>query len=260
MVAFLFGLAIGSFLNVCIYRIPAGLSLVHPPSRCPACETPVRPVDNVPLLSFLLLKGKCRSCGAPISWRYPAVEALTGVVFVLLYARFGMSINALAGIFFASVVIVVSFIDLDTERIPNKVILPAIAAGAALIVPDFVGYKILPLVGGGALHSIAGFFVGGGSLLIIALAAPLFFKKDAMGGGDIKLAAFIGLFLGVYSLLALFFSFLIGAIAGVFLLARGSRGRSDTIPFGPYLAIGAIIVTLGGPELWRFYLAASGLA
>lgn len=259
-IALIVGLAIGSFLNVCICRIPAGLSVVHPPSKCPSCRTPIRPIDNIPVLSFLLLRGKCRSCGAPISWRYPVIEAMTGIAFVLVYYKYGLSASALAAAFFVSVLIVVSFIDLDAERIPNKIILPALAMGALVALPGFFGFEVVPLVGSGPLQPVIGFFAAGGSLLAIALIASLFFKKDAMGGGDVKLAAFAGLFLGGYAMVALFLSFLIGAIAGAIVLIFGIRKRGETIPFGPFIALGSIVAMAAGPQIWRAYLSAAGLS
>lgn len=260
LVALVLGLAIGSFLNVAVHRIPAGMSLSVPPSRCPSCGTPIRPVDNIPVVSFLLLGGKCRACALPISWRYPAVEALTGLVFVSVYAKFGLTPKAGAAALFATVLIVVALIDLDTMLIPNRIILPAMVAGAMLVLPGFFGLELLPVTGSGRYQPLIGFLAGGGSLFVIALIAPLFFKKDAMGGGDIKFASFMGLFLGGYVLIALFFGFLIGGIAGLVMVARGLKEKSESIPFGPYLALGGAAAAAFGPQLFQLYLRASGLA
>ncbi|MHB0975693.1 MAG: prepilin peptidase [Candidatus Aquicultorales bacterium] len=259
-IALALGLSVGSFLNVCIYRIPAGLSLTHPPSRCRGCEMPIKPADNIPVLSWLILKGRCRACAEPISWRYPAVEVLTGLMFLAMYAKFGLAPQAVVGAFFACILIVVSLIDLDTKLIPNKLIYPSIVLAAVLVIPGMLGLRALPLIGGDPIQPLIGFLAGGGSLLAIALGAPLIFKKDAMGGGDVKLAAFIGLFLGGYVLLALFFSFFIGALAGIALMAGGKVTRTSSIPFGPYIALGALLALFAGPQLWGLYLSASGLA
>ncbi len=260
LVALAFGFAIGSFLNVCIYRIPARMSLAHPPSSCPRCKAPIKPVDNIPILSFILLGGKCRSCGASISWRYPLVEALTGLAFALIYGKYGLSASSVAAAFFVSVLIVVSFVDLDTERIPNKIILPSMAVGALLAIPGFFGYEIVPLVGRGPLQPAIGFLGAGGFLLAIALIAPVFFKKDAMGGGDVKLAAFAGLFLGGYAMVALFLSFLVGGIVGAIALMLGIRKKGETIPFGPFIALGSVAAMAVGPQIWNAYLRAAGLS
>lgn len=259
VVSFAYGLIIGSFLNVCIYRIPKGASLMSPPSSCPSCGAIVRPSDNVPIFSFLRLRGRCRECGAPISWRYPAVELLTGLAFLAMYAKFGLTARTLAGLFLVSILIVVSFIDFDTKKIPNAIIFPAIGAGVFLALIGLAGFQALPLLAEGAAQPVVGFVAGGGSLLAVALIAPLVFKKDALGGGDIKLAAFIGFFLGGYVLMALFFSFLFGAIAGMILIARGALSRGDAIPFGPYIAAGALFTLFAGPQLWRLYLSFAGL-
>lgn len=260
VVSFVYGLVIGSFLNVCIYRIPKGVSLLYPPSSCPICGAKVRPADNFPLLSFIRLRGRCRSCGAKISWRYPLVELLTGCAFLAIYVKFGLTWQALAGLLLACVLIVVSFIDFDTKKIPNVIIFPAIGVGAVLAFASLAGFQAVPLLAKGAAQPAIGFLAGGGSLLGVALLAPLFFKKDALGGGDIKFAAFIGFFLGGYVLMALFFSFVFGAVAGMILIARGALSRGDAIPFGPYIAAGAFLTLFMGPQLWRLYLSASGLS
>ena len=205
--AFIFGAAIGSFLNVCIYRIPAETSIVKPSSRCPSCGHPIRFYDNIPILSFLILRARCRDCGAKISWRYPLIELITGLMALLLFGKFGLSLVFLTFFIFTAVLIVIAFIDLDHQIIPDILSLPGIPVfflAAVFIVK-------LPW-----LEALIGLLVGGGVLLAIAFVYELITKREGMGGGDIKLLAMIGGFLGWKSLIfVLLFSSLAGAVVGI---------------------------------------------
>jgi leader peptidase (prepilin peptidase)/N-methyltransferase len=244
--AFVVGAVVGSFLNVCIWRVPAGESVVYPPSHCPGCGTRIRSADNIPLLSYLLLRGRCRTCGVRISPRYPAVEALTGVMFAVLLWEFGPS--AVLGVYagFVAALIVITFIDLDHQIIPDAISLPGIAVGLACAA---LGY------GPPLLDSAIGVGLGGGSLYAIAVGYHALTGREGMGGGDIKLLAMIGAFLGWRGVLVtLVLGSFTGAVVGVTLiLARGADARLP-IPFGPFLALGAVCALLFGDPLIHWYL------
>lgn len=242
LLVFLFGITVGSFLTVCIDRIPAGESVISPPSRCAACGHRLGVLDLAPVLNYLYLGGRCRFCGASFAAWYPVVELLTGVLFVLVWARFGWSWAAPAGWVFVSVLVVITATDLRHGIIPNKVIIAGLALG-------------LPLV---ALQSWADLKAG----LIAFLAAGLFMlalavvSRGGMGGGDIKLAALMGLFLGPPGVaLALFLAFMAGGVVAALLLVTGVKKRKDPIPFGPFLAVGGLATLLWGQNLlnhWYF--------
>jgi leader peptidase (prepilin peptidase)/N-methyltransferase len=246
LLAFTFGAVIGSFLNVCIFRLPAGQSIVSPASRCPACGTPVRSHDNVPILSYMLLHGRCRDCRSPISLRYPAVEALTGFMFVLLLYRIGpLPILAVDAAFVAAL-IVLSFIDLDHQIIPDVISLPGIAIGLLL---STLGY------GPALVDSALGVLVGGGLLYAVAIGYHALTGREGMGGGDIKLLAMIGAFLGWKNvLLTLVLGSLSGALVGIGLILVRGDDRKVPIPFGPFLAVGALCALLFGDPLIHWYL------
>jgi leader peptidase (prepilin peptidase)/N-methyltransferase len=237
-IAALFGAVIGSFLNVVIHRLPRGESLVSPPSACPECGTEIKPYDNVPLLSWLLLRGRCRHCGASISPRYPAVELLTAVVFAAVVAVRGAEVDLLAELPFVAVLIAVAGIDLEHHLIPNKILLPAaVWALIAAVIIDVGNLPELLIAGAGAFLA----------LLLAALAHPA-----GMGMGDVKLAGVMGLYLGVSVVPALLAAFLGGALVGVGIIAvTGDRKRG--VPFGPFLALGGLVGVLAGPELVDFY-------
>ena len=240
------GLIIGSFSNVCIYRIPKNESIVFPASHCPNCHTPIKAIDNVPILSFLLLKGKCRKCGEKISIRYPVVEFLTGAIYLLIFLIYGRSYQTLIYALLSSALIIISFIDLDVQIIPDEISLPGIVIGLALsfIVP-YISY----------LNSLLGIIAGGGIIFLIALAGLAIFKKEAMGGGDVKLSAMIGAFIGwKYIIVSLFVGFFIGAIAGILLILLKIRNRDDLVPFGPFIVLGSFITLLWGENILSWYL------
>ena len=244
--AFCFGAVIGSFLNVCIRRLPAGESIVYPPSHCPGCGTRIRGRDNIPLLSYLLLCGRCRSCGSRISLRYPAVEALTAIALVLLLYRFGLTGSFAVAAVFLTALIVISFIDLDHQIIPDVITLPGIAVGLLLSVAG---------MGPRVLDSVLGALLGGGLLYAVAVGYHAWTGREGMGGGDVKLLAMIGAFLGWRSVLVtLVLGSFTGALVGVgLILGRGADVRVP-IPFGPFLALGATCAIFFGDRLIHWYL------
>ncbi len=241
-----FGLIVGSFLNVVIHRLPKDESLVVPRSRCPACQTPIRPVDNIPILSFILLRGRCRSCGNSISWRYPLVEGLTGILFALTVVRFGVSLQAAFLASFLCGLVVVSFIDLDHQIIPNAITLPGIPLGvlAGLLVgqPPFLDRLIGSLAGAGFLYLVL--FYGG-----------VLYGQEAMGEGDLNLIALVGAFLGWKAVvITILVGCLVGSVVGLSLIALGRVGRRQHIPFGPFLSLGAVVALFCGEQLIAWYL------
>jgi leader peptidase (prepilin peptidase) / N-methyltransferase len=242
VLAGVFGVLLGSFLNVVAYRLPRGESLSHPRSRCPGCETPIRPYDNVPILSWLLLRGRCRSCGIPISARYPLVEAATGALCALVVIAEGADQDALLGLALVLLLVPVALIDLDHRIIPNKLMLVgAVVAPAILLAtaPD----DLLE-------HALAA-LAAGGFFLLAALAYP-----RGMGMGDVKLAAVLGLFLGRAVGPAIFLALVTGTLVGAAVIARkGAReGRKTAVPFGPFLALGGVVALFAGDAMVDWYL------
>jgi leader peptidase (prepilin peptidase)/N-methyltransferase len=243
----LVGLALGSFMNVCIYRIPLEKSIIRPSSSCPNCGKKIRFYDNIPLISYLLLLGKCRHCHHPISWRYPAVEAITGLLSLALFIRYGVSFQYLLFLLFAATLVTISFIDLDHQIIPDVLSIPGIVAGlTAAFIPGNVSW----------FDSIIGIIGGGGTLFLVGLVYEKLTGKQGMGGGDVKLLAMIGAWMGWRSLpFVLLVSSLTGAIIGsVFLLAAG-KGYRVRIPFGPFLSLGALFYIFFGPQLTNWYIS-----
>ncbi len=237
---FLYGLLFGSFFNVCIYRIPAGLSIIRPGSRCGTCEHPLAWKDLMPILSYVSLGAKCRYCKALISVRYPLVELLTGILFVLVYLKFGLTFLFLKYLVLVSILIVLSFIDWDHKIIPDRLNL-----GIGILAVATLAYQ--PEITW--IQGAIGFAVGGGFLFLIALLT------GAMGGGDIKLMAAAGLMLGTSQIIiALYFGFIVGGVVSLFLLLMKIKGRKDAIAFGPYLSIGIIIAVFYGNEMMARYL------
>ena len=245
IVVFLFGLCIGSFLNVCIHRIPASQSIVFPGSSCPRCAAPIRFYDNIPLVSYLWLLGKCRHCKSPISIRYPLVELLTGLFAVAIYGKFGLSLSALVYFVFIAVLILITFIDLDHRIIPDILSLPGIAV-------FFLASLALPEINW--LDSLLGILVGGGSLYLVAQVYYLFTRKEGMGGGDIKLLAMIGALVGWKGVLfTIFVSSAVGTIAGLGVMLVTRQNLKLAIPFGPFLAIGATTYLFFGTRVMAWY-------
>ena len=238
----LLGAIVGSFLNVVVYRVPRHESLVHPGSHCPNCNAPVRPYDNIPVLGYLVLRGRCRNCGAPISRRYPAVEFVTAALTVsVVLARHSVHDIAL-GVALIFVLVPVALIDIEQRVIPNAILAPA--ALAALVIGAVTRPSGVPeqLIAGAS---------AGAFLLLFALAYP-----RGMGMGDVKLAAVLGLFLGRSVAVALLVGVLTALIAGIVIIVRSNagEGRKTKIPFGPFLAIGGVVAVLAGPEIVHWYL------
>ncbi|UCD71793.1 MAG: prepilin peptidase [Syntrophobacterales bacterium] len=264
--AFLFGAIVGSFLNVCIFRIPLGVSLISPSSHCPHCKIPLKAYDNIPILSYFLLGGRCRNCGAPISVRYPLVETMMAVFSVLLVLKFGLSLSFFISFILISSLVVVSFIDLDHRIIPDKISLPGIILGflASFIKSaegqnDFLVLFVFKTVRGAlsmsTLDSLLGIFIGGGLLYAVAILFYWATKKEGMGGGDIKLLAMIGAFLGWSStVFTILVSSLFGSIVGITIMVFKGADSKYAIPFGPFISMGAVIYLFFGREIIRWYL------
>lgn len=242
---FTFGLCIGSFLNVVIYRMPLEKSIVRPGSTCPSCQKAIRWWNNIPVLSYLILRGKCAHCAAKISLRYPLVELLTGILFSAVAWREPNLWLWIFQFYFVAALIASTFIDLDHWIIPDKITLPGIVLGllASFLQPQ--GFWI---------QSIAGILFGGGLLLAVAWGYEKIAKREGLGGGDIKFLAFVGAYLGVQgALVTLILSSVLGSVLGLFLiLVKGKKGAT-AIPFGPFLSAGALCAFLFGPELWQWY-------
>ncbi|MFH1825382.1 MAG: prepilin peptidase [Candidatus Firestonebacteria bacterium] len=243
---FCFGAIIGSFLNVCIYRIPKECSLIFPNSFCPNCKKPIKWFDNIPLFSYIVLGGKCRNCKEKISIKYLTVELISAILFILLYEKFGISLEFLSNIILFSFLIVIAFIDLEHQLIFDITSFPLVIIGLvfSLILPER-----------DIVHSLIGMLVGSVSLLIVGYLSIIFFKKEGMGLGDVKLAAGIGTFLGWKGvLLTLISSFFLGAIIGGILILLKKEKLGGYIPFGPFIALSNILVVLWGNEIMNLVL------
>lgn len=239
------GLMVGSFLNVCIYRIPHRRSVVHPRSRCGACERPLEWYENIPVVSYVALRGRCRTCGTRISLQYPIVELLTAAVFVIQYEVIGLTPLLAVRIVFGCVLIVLFAIDLEHQLLPNVITLPALALGLAASV-------VLPP---GVLDALIGALVGGGVLYLIAEVYFRLRHEEGMGMGDVKMLAMIGAFLGwKLTILTLILASLGGSFAGVLLLISQRGNLKAAIPFGTFLAAGALVASLYGDPLVAWYL------
>jgi leader peptidase (prepilin peptidase)/N-methyltransferase len=236
---FFLGLIIGSFLNVMIYRLPRGETLLRPRSHCPACEHPLSIIDLIPLLGYLFRRGRCAYCSEPISLRYPLVELLTAILFVNIHWYFAWTVHTLAGLIFTSILLVAAFTDIETGIIPDFITYPALVAG--LVLSCFtIGFQ----------DSFVGALILGGVFLIVALIS-----RGGMGGGDIKLGAVIGAFVGIPGVLLVFvISSLLGGIWALALLTSRKAGRKSAIKFGPFLALAAWMVWMYQEELISLYL------
>jgi leader peptidase (prepilin peptidase)/N-methyltransferase len=240
---FIFGAVVGSFLNVCIFRLPAKTSIIKPLSQCPHCHHPIRFYDNIPIISFIVLRGKCRDCDGKISWRYPLVELITAVLSLMLFLQFGLTLRFLIFFIFTAVLIVITFIDLDHQIIPDVLTLPGIPIFFLLAI--FV-VKIT------WLEALIGLLIGGGVLFAIAFVYELLTKREGMGGGDVKLLAMIGGFLGWKSLIfILLFSSFSGAIAGITAMIIKKQDMKYAVPFGPFLSAAAVAYLFWGDAFMR---------
>lgn len=243
---FLAGCCFGSLYNVVIHRLPEHESILHPGSHCPHCQHPISYYDNIPLVSYLLLRGKCRYCAAPISLRYPLVEGLTGGLALLLFLSYGLTPQFFIECLLASLLIVITFIDLDTYLIPDVLSLSGIVLGFAC---SFLTPRL------SWLDSLLGIVLGGGFFFLIAVGYQYLRHKDGLGGGDIKLLAMIGAFLGwagvVFTILA---ASLIGTVVGGVVMWRSRKGLDTRLPFGPFLAAGALLYLFWGEVFYRWYV------
>ena len=253
------GACVGSFLNVCIYRLPAGLSIAYPPSTCPQCQQPIRFYDNIPVLSYLLLRGRCRQCNAAIAPRYPLVELITGLAALALFLRYGLTAATPVYFLFVAVLIVITFIDIDHQIIPDVLSLTGIPifflAGRWLAETTWT-------------EALIGIIAGSGSLFLVAMAYRFATGengkgvshrfntgKDGMGMGDVKLLAMIGALIGWRGVVfTIFFSSVVGTLVGLLLIMQGGGSLKTRLPFGPFLALGAVAYIFFGPELIDAYL------
>ncbi|KGG81448.1 peptidase A24 [Caloranaerobacter azorensis H53214] len=242
MYIFITGLIIGSFLNVCIYRIPKGESIVYPPSHCTNCNTRLKAIDLIPVFSYLLNKGRCRYCGERISLQYPFIEIFNGLIYLLLFYKFGLSFNLIKYLFLTSLLIVISVIDYKHQIIPNSILL--FGFFTILI------FKLLYYSKAELLNSILGLLIGGLIFSIIVIVS-----RGGMGGGDIRLIALLGFFFGwKHLLLLMLLSFVIGAFFSIILLLLKIKSMKDFIPFGPFISIAAIITIFYGDTLILYYI------
>lgn len=240
----LFGAVVGSFLNVVIHRVPRRESVVWPSSRCPSCGVAIRPADNIPLLSYLLLRGKCRNCGARISARYPLVEGLAALLFALCALQFGLSWRLVWALVLVGVLLALAGTDLEHRLLPNAIVLPATALGLVLSVALDPGRWWLYVLSAAGVAA---------ALFSLVLAYP-----KGMGMGDVKMGGMLGVFLGPYAALAVFCGALLGTVVWVVLVALGRIGHRAALPFGTFLAVGGLFVMFFGPEVWGAYLRLVG--
>jgi len=246
VVSVVFGAIVGSFLNVCIVRLPKEESIVWPGSHCPRCRKPISYYDNVPLISYLVLRGRCRHCRESISLQYPLVEGVTAISSFLLFLRYGASPSYLFYFAFVAALIVITVIDLYHQIIPDVISLPGIGVGliGALFIPQITFFK-----------SLMGVILGGGSLFLVAMLYQWLCKREGMGGGDVKLLAMIGAFLGWDAvILTILLGSLIGSVSGITIMLIKGKGFKYAIPFGPFLSIGAVIALFYKNEIIFWYL------
>ena len=246
IVSIIFGAMVGSFLNVCIYRLPKEESIIWPRSHCPTCKKMIRFYDNIPLISYLLLRGRCRYCKGPISLQYPLVEGITALSSLFLIIKFGPSLSYLFYFAFVAALIAITVIDLYHQIIPDGISLPGIGVGllTSLVNPQITFF-----------NSLMGILLGGGSLFLVATLYEWMFKREGMGGGDVKLLAMIGAFLGWKAvILTILLSSLIGSITGILIMILKGKDFKYAIPFGPFLSMGAVIALFYGENLIRWYL------
>ena len=246
----LFGAIMGSFLNVCIFRLPKEESIIAPGSHCPYCKTPIKFYDNIPLVSYLLLKGKCRQCQGLISFQYPLIEGITAFSSLILFMKFGVTLSYLVYFAFMAALIVITVIDLYHQIIPDVISLPGIGGGllASLMIPEITFF-----------NSLSGVLTGGGSLFLVATIYQWLFKREGMGGGDVKLLAMIGAFLGWKAvILTILLSSLIGSITGIIIMVSKGKDFKYAIPFGPFLSLGAVIALFYQNEIIFLYLRYRG--
>ena len=246
VVAIILGAIVGSFLNVCIFRLPKEESIVTPGSHCPHCHTPIQFYDNIPLISYLVLRGRCRYCKKSISLQYPLIEGITAISSLFLFLKYGLSLSYFFYFSFVAALIIITVIDLYHQIIPDVISIPGIGVGllAALILPQITFF-----------NSLMGILLGGGSLFLIATLYQWLFKREGMGGGDVKLLAMIGAFLGWDAvILTILLSSFIGSMTGIVIIVLKGKNFKYAIPFGPFLSLGAVIALFYGQEIVKWYL------
>jgi leader peptidase (prepilin peptidase)/N-methyltransferase len=255
ILVFIVGALVGSFLNVCIGRIPNDESIVMPASHCPNCKVPIAFYDNVPLLSYIFLRGRCRGCRERISPRYFVVELMMGLFALALLHWFGLSFSFVVGFVFVAALIVISFIDLAVRIVPDVISLPGILLGLVFSAIGYFFFSPESTIVPSPLSSVIGIVTGGGFLLATAWAYEKFTGVEGMGGGDIKLLAMIGAFLGWPSIpVTLFIASLLGSVVGIACMVATGAGRRLALPFAPFLCCGALLYLFFGNEIIDFYL------
>jgi leader peptidase (prepilin peptidase)/N-methyltransferase len=250
VISIIFGSIVGSFLNVCILRLPKEESIVWPGSHCPHCNTPIKFYDNIPLISYILLKGRCRHCHSPISFQYPLIEGIAALGSLILLMKFGPSLSYLFYFIFVAALIVITVIDLYHQIIPDVISLPGVGVGllASLVIPQITFF-----------NSLLGILLGGGSLFLVATLYQWLFKREGMGGGDVKLLAMIGAFLGWKAvILTILLSSLIGSITGIIIMLLKGKDFKYAIPFGPFLSLAAVIALFYQDQIMFWYLQYKG--
>ena len=245
VVVFILGALFGSFANVCIYRLPQRLSIVFPGSHCPCCQEALRPWHNIPVLSYVLLGGQCATCKTAIALRYPLVELGNGLLYVLLYHHYHFSVPGLVFALFTTALLIVSCIDMAHTIIPDAITLPGIVLGLC------TSLWLTPV---GIGNAVLGAVVGGGLFLLMAVLSVVILQRQGMGGGDIKLIAMIGAFLGWHAVLVtIFLGAVLGALVGTVLMLLRRQGRKEPMPFGPFLALGALLAMIWGETILTWY-------
>jgi leader peptidase (prepilin peptidase)/N-methyltransferase len=248
-IAFILGTLFGSFANVCIYRLPQRLSIVFPASHCPSCQEALRPWHNIPLLSYLMLGGHCAMCKTAISPRYPIIELSNGLLYVFLYYQYQLSVQGIVFALLATALLIVSCIDLAHTIIPDAITLPGIVVGMC------TSLWLTPV---GVRNAVLGVVLGGGLFLLMAVLSVVILKREGMGGGDIKLIAMLGAFLGWHAVLVtIFLAAVLGACVGLALILLRRKGRKEPLPFGPFLALGALLAMVWGETIFTWYVSHS---
>ena len=245
VVVFILGALFGSFANVCIYRLPQRLSIVFPGSHCPCCQEALRPWHNIPVLSYVLLGGRCATCKTAIALRYPLVELGNGLLYVWLYHHYHFSVPGLVFALFTTALLIVSCIDMAHTILPDAITLPGIVLGLC------TSLWLTPV---GIGNAVLGAVVGGGLFLLMAVLSAVILQRQGMGGGDIKLIAMIGAFLGWHAVLVtIFLGAVLGALVGTVLMLLRRQGRKEPVPFGPFLAMGALLAMVWGETILTWY-------
>jgi leader peptidase (prepilin peptidase) / N-methyltransferase len=254
LVVFILGLCFGSFLNVIVYRLPHKISLANPPSACPACHSRLGAMELIPLIGYLILRGRCRHCNVRISPRYPLVELATGLLFLMIFSRFSFTIDAYLYLTLLYLLFAVTLIDLEHRIVPNTLVAAGLAVGVLFYIPAAAALLFnLPawlIVDRPVTDALLGFAVGGGIMLIIFLVS-----RGGMGAGDLKLMALIGFYVGLQgTALVLLLGFIFGAVVGLTFMALGRLTRKDALPFAPYLAAATFIEVFWGEQIWSWYI------